>query len=322
MGSLLSHTVDWIRHPVDEVDRVNVTMTERNSLTEQFQASQPHLRAVAYRILGSKTEAEDAVQEAWLRLARSDTGDVENLRGWLTTVVARVCLDMLRTRKSRREQPMAEDAAERFASEENDAEGELQFTDSIGIALLIVLETLSPAERVAFVLHDMFNLSFDDIAPIVNRSPVAARQLASRARRRVQGSSQREADRSRQRDIVNAFMTASRDGDFAALLAVLDPNVVLRADAVAVQMSIARRAQGAPSIGPQTHGAEAVAKVFHGRAQGAQLAQVDGAAGLVFAPGGQPMVVFDFVVENGRIVEISLVANRESIQGMRLSIEN
>jgi RNA polymerase sigma-70 factor, ECF subfamily len=314
--------VDWIRHPVDEADRANVTMTEGNFLTQQFQASRPHLRAIAYRILGSKTEAEDAVQEAWLRLARSETGDVENLRGWLTTVVARVCLDMLRTRKSRREEPMAEDAAERFASDEDDAEGELQFTDSIGIALLIVLETLSPAERVAFVLHDMFNLSFDDIAPIVNRSPVAARQLASRARRRVQGSSQPEADRSRQRDIVNAFMTASRDGDFAALLAVLDPDVVLRADAAAVQLSIARQAQGAPSIGPQTHGAEAVAKVFRGRARGAQLAQVDGAAGLVFAPGGRPVVVFDFVVENGRIVEISLVANRESIQGMRLSIEN
>jgi RNA polymerase sigma factor (sigma-70 family) len=297
-------------------------MTDKNFLTEQFQDSRPHLRAVAYRILGSRAEAEDAVQESWLRLARSDSGDVENLRGWLTTVVARVCLDMLRTRKSRREEPIAEDAPERFASEDDDAERELQFTDSIGVALLIVLETLSPAERVAFVLHDMFNLSFDEIAPIVNRSPAAARQLASRARRRVQGSSEPDADRSRQRDIVSAFMTASREGDFGALLALLDPSVVLRADAAAVQLSVARQTQGAPSLGPQTRGAEAVAKIFQGRARAAQLAQVDGVAGLVFAPGGQPQVVFDFVVENGRIVEISLIADRKNIHGMQVSIES
>jgi len=295
-------------------------MSEHIPLTEQFQASRPHLRSVAYRILGSQAEAEDAVQEAWFRLARSDTEAVDNLRGWLTTVVARVCLDMLRTRKARREEPIADDAVERFVAEDN-TEHDMQLTDSIGLALLVVLETLAPAERVAFVLHDMFNLSFDDIAPIVNRSPAAARQLASRARRRVQGSSEPDADRNRQREVVSAFMAASRDGDFAALLVLLDPNVVLRADAAAVQLSLARQAQGAPGLVPQTRGAELVAKTFQGRARAAQLAQVDGVAGLVFAPGGQPVVVFDFVVENGRIVEISLIADRGQIAAMQVSID-
>lgn len=295
-------------------------MTERNVLAERFEASRRHLHAVAYRILGSRSEAEDAVQEAWLRLARTDASDVDNLRGWLTTVVARLCLDMLRARKARSEEPMEKDAAEKYASAD-DAERDAGLADSVGLALLVVLDSLAPAERVSFVLHDMFNLPFEDIAPIVNRSPAAARQLASRARRRVQGSPVPDTDHARQREIVSAFLAASRDGNFTALLAVLDPAVVLRADAVAVQTSLARQNQGAPTLAPETRGATAVATIFGGRARAAQLALVDGAAGLVFAPGGQPRVVFDFLVEQGRIIEISLIADPASIEGLRLSID-
>lgn len=296
-------------------------MTEKNVLAERFEASRPHLRGVAYRILGSVSEADDAVQEAWLRLARTDANEVGNLGGWLTTVVARLCLDMLRARKARCEEPLAVDAAERFAST-NDAESDMQLADGMGLALLVVLDTLAPTERVAFVLHDLFNLPFEDIAPIINRSPAAARQAASRARRRVHGSPEPDADRTRQREIVSAFLAASREGDFAALLAVLDPDVVLHADASAVSASLARREQGAPSLAPETRGAASVAKTFEGRARAAQLALVDGAAGLVFAPGGEPRVVFDFVVDHGRIIEISLIADPASIKSLQLSIDD
>src|SRR5262245_17585666 len=203
-------------------------MDGKEILAERFEANRGHLRSVAYRMLGSEGEADDAVQEAWLRLARADASAVENLRIWLTTVVARVCLDMLRSRKSRREEPI--DKAEAVAGNDN-AQRQLEIADSIGLAMLVVLETLSPTERVAFVLHDMFNLPFDDIAPIVGRSPAAARQLASRARRRLQGvPAASDADRERRREVVSAFLAASRGGDFSALLAILDPDVVLRAD--------------------------------------------------------------------------------------------
>jgi RNA polymerase sigma-70 factor (ECF subfamily) len=266
-------------------------------------------------MLGSQGEADDAVQEAWLRLARADTAGVENLRGWLTTVVARVCLDMLRARKTRREEPILN--AEAIAGAD-DAERDLQIADSIGLAMLIVLETLSPAERVAFVLHDMFNLPFDDIAPIVRRSSAAARQLASRARRRVQGApASPEADRARQREVVGAFFAASRGGDFSALLAVLDPDVVLRADASMVAASLARLGD-TPDLAPEIRGREEVAKRFTGRAKAAQLALVDGYAGLVIAFGGIPRMVLDFVVEGGRIVEISLIADSQSIGALDL----
>ena len=198
-------------------------MSENNFLADQFEANRAHLRAVAYRMLGSRSEAEDAVQEAWLRLGRTDTDDIKNLGGWLTTVVARICLDMLRTRKSRREEQLGPHIPEPAADNEN---GESAVADSVGAALLIVLDTLAPAERLAFVLHDMFAVPFEEIAPIVGRAPAAARQLASRARRRVQGVSARpEADLSRQRMIVDAFLAASRNGDFEALLAVLDPEI-------------------------------------------------------------------------------------------------
>jgi RNA polymerase sigma-70 factor (ECF subfamily) len=294
-------------------------MSEDNLLAQQFQANRARLQAVAYRILGSASEAEDAVQEAWLRLARVDAGEVNNLGAWLTTVVGRVCLDMLRARKARPEDPLPAEAAEKFAGARN-AEGDLHLADYIGLALLVVLDTLAPTERVAFVLHDLFNLPFEDIAPIVNRSPAAARQLASRARRRVQGSPEPEGDRLRQQEVVGAFLTASREGDFSALLALLDPDVVLRADAAAVSASVARRGQGAPEVGPEARGAATVARTFAGRARAAQLALIDGSAGLIFAQGGQPRVVFQFLIENGRIVEISLTADPGSIGALQLSI--
>lgn len=294
-------------------------MGEREILAERFEATRGHLRAVAYRMLGSRSEADDAVQEAWLRLAGADSGGVENLRAWLTTVVARVCLDMLRVRKTRREHPIGVEA-ETIPSG-SDAEHETLIADSLGLAMLVILETLAPTERVAFVLHDMFNLPFEEIAPIVSRSPAAARQLASRARRRVQGNPAiPEADRARQRQVVGAFLTASRGGDFSALLALLDPDIVLRADAAAVEASLARASAGAPALAPEVHGAEAVAKTFSGRAQAAQLATVDGYAGLVFAPGGKPRAVFEFVVENGQILEINLMGDARTIEELNLEI--
>ncbi len=296
-------------------------MDEKEVLAGQFEANRGHLRAVAYRMLGSGGEAEDAVQEAWLRFAGADTGAVQNLRGWLTTVVARICLDMLRARKVRREEPIGP-AAEAVASGE-DAGREAEIADSIGIAMLVVLETLAPAERVAFVLHDIFNLPFEDIGRVVSRSPAAARQLASRARRRVQGDpATPEADQVRQREVVEAFLAAARDADFSALLAVLDPEVVLRADAAAVATSLARIRAGAPALAlaPEIHGAEAVANTFKGRASEAQFAVIEGEAGLVWAHNGRPLVVFEFAIENGRIVEIDLTMGRQSLAELDVSL--
>src|SRR5205807_1468412 len=213
-------------------------MDEKDWLAERFEAHRAHVRAMAYRMLGSMPEAEDAVQEAWLRLSRSDTGEIENLGGWLRTVVARVCLDMLRSRRSRREEPLETHQPESAADDAHriDPEEETLLAESVGLALLVVLDTLAPAERLAFVLHDMFAVPFDEIAPIVGRSPAAARQLASRARRRVQGATAGGADVERRRAVVDAFLAASRGGDFAALLALLDPDIELRADAAAVAM--------------------------------------------------------------------------------------
>lgn len=295
-------------------------MGEKEILAARFEASREHLRAVAYRMLGSRSEADDAVQETWLRLARADTATVENLVGWLTTIVARICLDMLRARKTLREEPIGIDAEAIVNGDDPDREALI--AGSVGVAMLVVLETLAPAERVAFVLHDMFDLPFDDIAPVVNRSPAAARQLASRARRRVQGApATPEADRARQREVVGAFLAASRGDDYSALLALLDPGVVLRADAAAVAASLARASAGAPVLAPELRGPEAVANTFKGRARAARLAFIDGDVGLVFAPGGKPMVVFDFVVENGRIAEISLVADTQRIAALDVKIQ-
>jgi RNA polymerase sigma-70 factor (ECF subfamily) len=263
-------------------------------------------------MLGSQAEADDAVQETFLRLMRADTSGVDNFAGWLTTIVARVCLDTLRERKSRREVPVGAEV-ETLPAADN-PEQEKLIADSVGVAMLVVLETLTPAERVAFVLHDMFNVSFDEIAPVVGRSPAAARQLASRGRRRVRCAPTRpEADQARQREVVGAFLAASRSGDFAALLALLDPEIVLRADRMAVQASAAFASQGMPPLAPEIRGRDAVANIFRGRAKAAQPALLDGDAGLVFAPGGKPRMLIDFVLENGLIAEISLIADPEHI---------
>src|SRR3954454_24208150 len=260
-------------------------MDKRDDLVDGFEANRPHLRAVAYRMLGSVNDADDAVQEAWLRLNRSDTSTVENLGGWLTTVVARVSLDMLRSRTARREQPVGTHLPQPIVSREDgvDPEQEALRADSVSLALLVVLQTLKPPERLAFVLHDMFDVSFAEIAPIVGRSPTAARQLASRARRRVRGAAPaHDADSMRQRQVVDAFLAAARGGDFDALLAVLDPEVVLRADALAMPA-------GAPT---ELRGAEGVARqaLVH-RAGAARAALVNGAPGIVVAPAGHLRLV-------------------------------
>jgi RNA polymerase sigma factor (sigma-70 family) len=286
---------------------------DHNYLTEQFETHRTHLRAVAHRMLGSLSEADDAVQEAWLRLNRSDAGGVENLGRWLTTVVARVSLDMLRSRTSRREEPMGAHLPEPIVSptDGTDPEHEVLLADSLGIALLVVLETLAPAERLAFVLHDMFAVPFDEIAPILGRSSNAAKQLASRARRRVQGAATApDADLTRQREVVDAFLAASRDGDFGALLALLDPDVVLRADRAAVLAGASEEVRGAP----------AVAETFAGRARSAQLVLINGAAGALWAQGGQPRIVFGFTIARGKILAIDLLADPDRLQELVLQV--
>jgi RNA polymerase sigma factor (sigma-70 family) len=287
-------------------------------LAQRFEAHRGRLRAVAYRMLGSLAEADDAVQESWLHLSRSGAAGVENLGGWLTTVVARVCLDMLRTRRSRREEPLGADAdadadthlPEPIVSRADgvDPEHEALLADSVGLALLVVLQTLAPAERLAFVLHDMFAVPFDEIAPVVGRSPAATRQLASRARRRVRAASAvPDPDLTRQRTVVDAFLAAARGGDFDALLAVLDPDVVLRADTGAVQ-----RIHGARTVAEQ-------ALAFAGRAEFARPALVNGAAGLVVAKGGRPIAVMGFTVRHGRIVELDILADPARLHRLDLS---
>ena len=285
-------------------------MDEKKVLAERFEANRSHLRGVAYRMLGSLNEADDAVQEAWLRLARSDAGEIGNLGGWLTTVVARVCLDMLRSRKSRREEPIGPHVPEPAASPDV-TEQEAQLADSIGLALLVVLQTLAPAERIAFVLHDMFDVPFDEVAPIVGRTPAAARQLASRARRRVQGADMAsEADISSQKKIVDAFLAASRGGDFEALLTLLDPDVVYRADLTAARMG------GTAEI----RGATAVAKAYQGRAQAARAALIDGAVGAVVAPNGRLLLVLRVTIANGKIAGIEAVADPDRLGRLELAV--
>ena len=288
-------------------------MDEHDWLAKQFEAERTHLRAVAYRMLGSLTEAEDAVQESWLHLSRSDTSGVENLGGWLTTVVARICLDMLRSRNSRREEPLEASVPEPITSREGgiNPEQEALLADSVGLALLVVLDTLNPAERLAFVLHDIFAMPFDEIAPIVERSPTAARQLASRARRRVRGGAMtKDADLTYQREVVDAFLAASHGGNFDALLAVLDPDVVFRYDPTAVPAGASREVRGAP----------AVARQFSGRAQGARPALVNGSVGLVVARHGQLFLVLNLTVTHGKIVEINVVADPERLRQLDLAV--
>jgi RNA polymerase sigma factor (sigma-70 family) len=295
-------------------------MNEHDWLAERFEEQRGHLRAVAYRMLGSLSEADDAVQEAWLRLSRADTSNVENLGGWLTTVVGRISLDMLRSRSSRREEPLDAQVPERTASRADggDPEQEALLADSVGLALLVVLETLAPAERLAFVLHDMFAVPFDEIAPIVGRSPDAARQLASRARRRVHGVSGREGtdlvpdvELSRQRDVVDAFLAAARGGDFEALLAVLDPDVVLRTDRAARRPGMPAEIRGAATVAEQA---------VRGRARAAQPVLVNGAVGVIVAPRGRLLMVLDFTIEDGKIVAIDAIADPERVRQLDLAM--
>ena len=305
-------------------------MHQHDWLAEQFETNRSHLRSVAYRMLGSLAEADDAVQEAWLHLSRAETSDVKNLGGWLTTVVARVCLDMLRSRESRREESLGEHFPDAIARREDgiDPEHEAVTADSVGLALLVVLETLAPAERLAFVLHDLFGVPFDEIAPIVGRSPTAARQLASRARRRVQGAAADPADldgardpetadldRIRQREIVEAFLAAARGGDFEGLLALLDPDVVFRADDVAVKAGVKA------GISAESRGATAVAGTFSRLAGNtAQLALINGAAGSVWAPGGRPRAAFAFTVAHGKVVAIEMVVDPQRLRQLDVTI--
>lgn len=264
-------------------------------------------------MLGSFTEAEDAVQESWLHLSRSDMSSVANMGGWLTTVVARVCLDMLRSRNSRREESLDVQVSEPIVSHEDgiDPEQEALLADSVGLALLVVLDTLNPAERLAFVLHDLFAVPFDEIASIVGRSETAARQLASRARRRVRGAAMAsDADLSRQREIVDAFLAASRAGDFTALLAALDPEVVLRADRVAMK--------GVGSA--EVRDASVIARMFQGRAIAARTALVDGAVGIVVAPRGRLLLVINLKIIDGKIVEIEAVADPAHLSQLHLAV--
>jgi RNA polymerase sigma-70 factor, ECF subfamily len=291
---------------------------EREWLAQQFEGHRGHLRGVAYRMLGSRSEADDAVQEAWLRLSRSNVDAVKNLGGWLTTVVARVCLDMLRSRKSRREESLETHGPKLIMSreDERDPEHDVALSESVGLALLVVLETLAPAERVAFVLHDMFDLSFDEIAPIVGRSEAAARQLASRARRRVRGSSTASAaDLSRRHEVIEAFLAASRGGDFEALLALLDPDVVVRADRTAVPAGAPTEVRGAPAVAKN-------ALAFSGRARFAQVGLVNGVPGIVVAPRGRLLTVLRFAIRHSRIVEIDVVADPQRLRQLNLGVVN
>jgi RNA polymerase sigma factor (sigma-70 family) len=284
---------------------------EREWMADRFEEHRTHLRAVAYRMLGSLSEADDAVQEAWIRLSRADTGDVENLGGWLTTVVARVSLNMLRSRRSHPEQSLDVEASEQVPSElaEIDPEQEAVLADSVGLALLVVLDTLAPAERLAFVLHDMFAVPFDEIAPIVGRTPTAARQLASRARRRVQGRPARpDPDAHRQRAVVEAFLAASRGGDFEALVALLDPDVELHAGA-----PVSRIIRGAEPVAAQ-------ARLFSARMRFCEVALVNGAPGLIVAPRGRLLAAVTFTVEDGRIVEMEAFSEPSRLREVQLAV--
>jgi RNA polymerase sigma-70 factor (ECF subfamily) len=289
---------------------------EREWLAERFEEHRTRLRAVAYRMLGSTGEAEDAVQDAWLRVSRADAGGVENLAGWLTTIVARVCLNVLRARKSRREEPVDVHVPDPVLTraEGPDPEQEALLADSVGLALLVVLETLTPAERLAFVLHDMFAVPFDEIGPMIERSPVAARQLASRARRRVRGRVPvPDPDIARQREVVDAFFAASRAGDFDGLLAVLDPDVVLRSDG----------GPGRPRMTFVLRGARAVTgqALASGRLSPfVRPALVNGAAGVVVTARGRPMFVMAFTVTGGRVAAIDVLADPDRLGRLDLAV--
>ena len=283
-------------------------MDEKNSLAAIFEAQRPQLRAMAYRMLGSLAEAEDAVQEAWLKVSASGLASVENPGAWLTTIVARICLDMLRAKRSRREEPLERSEEKPFTAK-SDPEQEAMLAEAVGLALMVVLTRLDPAERIAFVLHDMFALPFEDIAPIVERSTDAARQLASRARRRVRGSEPPVTELPQQRAVAEAFLAASRANDLNALIAVLDPDVKFHADAAAQRL-------GGPA---EMRGAEAVARAFAGRAQAARPALIDGKLGLMVAPRGRLLLVLRLSIVEGRIQSFAAIADRATLETLELA---
>lgn len=294
------------------MQRADVTAQHRDRLAERFEEHRPHLRAVAYRLLGSRSQAEDAVQEAWLRLDRSQTDGIRDLKGWLTTVVGRLCLDMLRSRQSRHEQPVDQLPEPIVGSYDGgDPEEEALLGDMVGLALLVVLDKLDPAERVAFVLHDVFDISFDEIAPIVGRSSTATRKLASRARRRVEGAPLPDPDLARQRRVVDAFLAATREGDFEALLTVLDPDVVLRADS-AIPRGAPTEVRGAPAVAAR-------ALTFSRVAGTAHAARVNGAAGFVVGRRGRPFAVIACTVTRGKIAEMDVVADPARVRELNLT---
>ncbi len=297
-------------------------MDENQWLADRFEEHRAHLRAVAYRMLGSLTEADDAVQDTWLRLSRSGAGEVDNLGGWLTTIVARVCLNMLRSRNLRREESLGVHLPDPLISPEGELqpEEEALLADSVGLALLVVLDTLAPAERLAFVLHDMFELPFEEIAPMVGRTPAAARQLASRARRRVKGAEvpAPDPDLARQREVVDAFFSAARGGDFDALVAVLDPDVVLRLDSGARRPAASLMIRGAAAVARQAQSGLAAGL----RAAHLHPALVNGAAGVVVTVRGRPITVMGFTVADGKVAEIDAIADPERVRKIAAAVLN
>jgi RNA polymerase sigma factor (sigma-70 family) len=291
-------------------------LNESDWLAERFETHRGHLRAVAYRMLGSISEADDAVQEAWLRLSRTDASDSENMRAWLTTVVGRVCLNMLRSRKTRREAPLEPHLPDPIVSRENgtDPEGEALMGESVGLALLVVLDTLSPPERVAFVLHDVFAVPFEEIAPIVNRTSAATRQLASRARRRVRGAPVPDTDLDGQRKVVDAFIAAVRDGDFERLVSVLDPEIVLRSDGGKARPGFLRIVRGPEAVATE-------AMLFRRFAKSSRRVLVNGAiGGVTWTPKGEILAVGSFIVRGGKIVEVDFLADPKRLQELDITI--
>ncbi|GHO99410.1 RNA polymerase sigma factor [Reticulibacter mediterranei] len=286
-------------------------MNEHNWLVERFETERPQLMAMAYRMLGSLAEAEDAVQESWLHLCRVQSDSIKNMGAWLTTTLTRICLDMLRSRQSRREEPLGADEIQPHREHEIDPEQEVELADAVGIALLVVLDTLSPAERLAFVLHDIFAVPFDEIAPMLERSETAVRQLASRARRRVRGASTTsETDLTRSREMVTAFLAASRAGDFETLLTLLDPDVLFQHD----------RTQLPTGALQEAHGAIAVARTFVGKTQGAWPILVNGSAGIVIAPHGQMLLVATFTITNDKITAINTITDPAHLSQLDLAV--
>lgn len=289
-------------------------MEKNDWLAEHFDEARSHLVAVAHRMLGSHGEAEDAVQEAWIRLNRSEPEAIDNPGGWLTTVVARICLDRLRSRKLRNEISLDNSIDEIAHEGAGNPEADYALADSIGPVLLVVLDLLSPDERIAFVLHDVFDLSFKDVAAIIDCSEESARQLASRARRRVRSAGPFDADRERQQKMVSAFLAASRDGNFEELISLLHPDVILRADDTTIKVTQANKSKGAPQFSREMTGAQLVAATFKGQAAAAQLALVNGSFGATWTAGGKPVVVFCFAITDERIRAIDIVMDKKALQ--------